>query len=691
MNEREFAEYIRPLVKKDPELAHALDSEYTADPKAPIDQLKARAEYSLGRASGRIAMADGKNVSGLANAFNVSEAMLRRIIDPNSKENWMTMPSSEIRKAAVRAGYMKELPNNATDAQKAENREGLSSFLKLLSSETTSQGRRNAVNEYENVKFSEHPIDWTVSGLANAFLRTTSQRMKEQALRGQGPSGNWLSGWGQMGAKDWGALAGDAGVNAMYGAGAAGIGRALASRAPLGIRSARDILMAPAIAGAIGGAGDALNRDINTENGARWYEYPSEAVIGAMSNVVAEPRVIRGALRGASSVLRGSKVGGHSGREAIGKGQQFADDLAGTTEAQLREIIDDLRTPNPANSPMTAETRKKIGKMGEILDDGMTMAPGEEASLFDKAQALYEKGAYQADGRPRTAEIRDELFGASIDMEIAELEGALKNNVGASDAPAVKRELEYWKNLKEMRANGIIDYDKYFFEKDPEPFAFTNTPKEGMPEFKLRDPGIESDRRDIASILELWQKGTPVHEIQAFVEPERYSDLLSRYPELSNYLASDRKIMSTRPRTPQEAATYQSKNPGLEVVGYYENGNVLPIKYGKDFVPSAEVWKANFTQPKVARQTATEAALMGVAKPAATGVVMERYDRPEDSETSITREFEQLMARKPESTSAALNWKFDPRLDANDQLDEYERGIVNKYRAMLTEKALSGR
>lgn len=686
MNEREFAEYIRPLVKKDPDLANALDSEYTADPGASIEQLKARAEYSLGRASGRIAMADGKNVSGLANAFNVSEAMLRRIIDPNSKENWMTMPSSEIRKAAVRAGYMKELPNNATEAQKAENREGLNTFLKLLSAESVSHGRRNAVNEYENVKFSEHPVDWARKGINDLFFRTTSQRMKEQALRGQGPSG-----FTQMDLGDIGALGGDIGVNAMYGAGAAGIGRALASRAPMGIRSARDILMAPAIAGAFGGAGDAINRGINTENGARWYEYPSEAVIGAMSNVVAEPRVIRGAIHGASSVLKGSKVAGHGGREVLGMGQQFADNLTGQTEAQLREIIDNLQTPNPYNRPMSNDTRKKIYKMGEILDDGMTLAPKEEASLFDQAQALYERGAYMADGNPRPAKLRDELFGANIDEKIDELEGALKNNVGASDAPAVKRQLDYWKNLKEMRSNGLIDYDKYFFEKNPEPFVFTNTPKEGMPEFKMRSPGIESDRRDIGSILELWQKGTPVNEIQAFVEPERYSDLLARYPELSNYLASDRKIMSTRPRTAREAAAYQRKNPALEVVGYYENGNTLPIKYGKDFVPSAEIWKANFTQPKVAGQTATEAALLGIAKPAATGVVMERYDRPENSESSITRKFEQLMARKPEATSAALNWKFDPRVDADNQLDEYERGIVNKYRAMLTEKALQGR
>ena len=82
---------------------------------------------------------------------------------------------------------------------------------------------------------------------------------------------------------------------------------------------------------------------------------------------------------------------------------------------------------------------------------------------------------------------------------------------------------------------------------------------------------------------------------------------------------------------------------------------------------------------------------MGVAKPAATGTVLEKYDRPEESEDVITRDFEQLMARKPDATSAALNWKFDPRLDAELQLDEFERGIVNKYRAMLTEKALSGR
>ena len=666
MNNQEFVEYIRPLVKKDPELAHALDSEYTADPGASIEQLKARAEYSLGRASGRIAMADGKNVSGLANAFGVSEATLRRIIDPNSKENWMTMPSSEIRKAAVRAGYMKELPNNATDAQKAENRQGLSDFLEFLSAESTAQGRRNAVSEYENVRFSEHPLDWTQKQINDLFFRTTSQRLKEQALRGQGPSG-----WGEMGLGDWAALGGDIGVNAMYGAGAAGAGRALASRAPMGIRSTRDILMAPAIAGAAGGLGDAWNRDINTEIGARWYEYPSEAVLGAMSNVVAEPRVIRGAMRGMTGVMKGSKVGGHSGREVIGKGQQFADELTGQTEAQLREIIEDLQTPNPANHPISAGTRKKIDEMGKILDDGMTRAPKEEVSLFDQAQALFEKGAYDANGNPRPANLRDASFTANIDEMIANLEGALKENVGASEAPAVKRQLDYWKNLKEMRANGLIDYDKYFFEKNPEPFVFTNTPKEGMPEFSLRDVGSESDRRDIANILYLWKNGSPIEEIKTLaIDPERYSDLLARYPELSRYLASQRKAS-----VPMAS--------GL--------GDRFDVKYDSKFVPDFEMWKANFTQPKVAGRTATEAALLGIAKPGATGVVMERYDRPEDSETTITRDFEKLMAEKPEATRAALDWKFDPRLDAGSQLDEYERGIVNKYRAMLTEKALQGR
>lgn len=666
MNNTEFAEYIRPLVKKDPELAHALDSEYTADPGASIEQLKARAEYSLGRASGRIAMADGKNVSGLANAFNVSEAMLRRIIDPNSKENWMTMPSSEIRKAAVRAGYMKELPNNATDAQKAENRQGLSDFLKLLSAETTSQGRRNAVNEYENVRFSEHPVDWTRKAVNDLFFRTTSQRMKEQALRGKGPSG-----FGQMGLGDWGALGGDIGVNAMYGAGAAGIGRGLAARAPMGIRSTRDILLAPAAAGAMGGLFDAANRDINTENGARWYEYPSEAVLGAMSNVVAEPSMIRGAIRGATGVLRGSKVGGHSGREALGRGQRLADDLTGTTEAQLREIIDGLQTPNPASSPMTSGTRKKIEKMGEILDDGTTLAPNEEASLFDQAQALFEKGAYYPNGKPRPANLRDASFTASVDKMIANLEGSLKENVGASEAPAVKRQLDYWKNLKEMRANGLIDYDKYFFEKNPEPFTFANTPKEGMPEFTLRDVGSESDRLAIANILDLWKNGAPIEEITTLaIHPERYSDLLARYPELSKYLASQRKASVPRAS-------------GL--------GDRFDVKYDSKFVPDLERWKANLTQPGVAARTATEAALLGIAKPAATGAVMERYDRPEDSETTITRDFEKLMAEKPEATRAALDWKFDPRLEAGRQLDEFERGIVNKYRAMLTEKALQGR
>ena len=666
MTETEFVDYIRPLVKKDPALAHALDSEYTADPKASIEQLKARAEYSLGRVTGLIAMADGKNVSSLPDAFGSSEAMLRRIIDPNSNENWTRLPLKTIKDAAIKAGYMKDLPNNATDAQKAENREGLSTFLNLLSAETIAQGRRNAVNEYENVKFSKHPVDWARKTINDLFFRTTSNRMKEQALRGNGPAS-----WGSMGLNDAGALAGDIGVNAMYGAGAAGVGRALASRAPMGIRSAKDILLGPAIAGSVAGSMDAVNRGINTENGTRWYEYPSEAVLGALSNVVAEPRVIRGAVRGATGMLKGAKVGGHSGREVIGKGQQFADRLTGQTEAQLREVIEDLKTPNPSTSPMSNKTRRKIDEMGEILDDGITTAPGEDASLFDQAQALYEKGAYGFDGEPRSGELRDASFTRNLDDKIAELEGALKESVGAEEAPQVRRQLAYWKNLKEMRANGLLDYDKYFFEKNPEPFQFVAKPKEGAPAFELRGVDAESDRRDISNILWMWNHGAPIEEIKALaIEPGRYSDLLARYPELSNYLASQRKIIE--PRT-----------SGL--------GEKFEVKYDTDFVPDWEKMKATVTQPKVAGQTATESLLMGAVKPAATGTVLEKYDRPEESEDVITRDFEQLMARKPDATSAALNWKFDPRLDAELQLDEFERGIVNKYRAMLTEKALSGR
>lgn len=666
MTETEFVDYIRPLVKKDPALAHALDSEYTADPKASIDQLKARAEYSLGRVTGLIAMADGKNVSGLPDAFGSSEAMLRRIIDPNSNENWTRLPLKTIKDAAIKAGYMKDLPNNATDAQKAENREGLTTFLNLLSAETIAQGRRNAVNEYENVKFSKNPVDWAQKTINDLFFRTTANRMKEQALRGNGPAS-----WGSMGLNDAGALAGDIGVNAMYGAGAAGVGRALASRAPMGIRSARDILLGPAIAGSVAGSIDAVNRGINTENGTRWYEYPSEAVLGALSNVVAEPRVIRGAIRGASSMLKGAKVGGHSGREAIGKGQKVADRLTGQTEAQLREVIEGLKTPNPSTSPMSSDTRKKIDEMGAILDDGMTIAPGEEASLFDQAQALFEKGAYDIDGTPRSVKLRDASFTGNIDNMIAELEGALKHSAGAEEAPLVKRQLNYWKNLKEMRANGLLDYDKYFFEKNPEPFQFVSNPIEGAPTFELRNVGSESDRRDIANILYMWRNGSPIEEIKTLaIEPERYSDLLARYPELSNYLASQRKISEPRAS-------------GI--------GETFEVKYDKDFVPDWEKWKANFTDGKIIGKTLTEAALLGAAKPALTGSVLEKYDRPEESEDVITRDFEQLMARKPDATSAALNWKFDPRLDAELQLDEFERGIVNKYRAMLTEKALSGR
>jgi hypothetical protein len=53
-------------------------------------------------------------------------------------------------------------------------------------------------------------------------------------------------------------------------------------------------------------------------------------------------------------------------------------------------------------------------------------------------------------------------------------------------------------------------------------------------------------------------------------------------------------------------------------------------------------------------------------------------------------EYERLRSIKPEATDAAMNWKFDPRLPGDKQLDEAERTIVNKYRAMLLEEAMRG-
>lgn len=663
MNRNEYVKQLTAIAKDDRELANAIDRIYRDNGSGlSWDQLVAHAEASLGRASGKIALGGAKNVSTLPAAFGLSEANMRQLVDPNSPTNWMTLPSREIQKAAIRAGYMDDLSPDASQERKQKNREGLATFLSLLSAETTAQGRRNAVAEYENTKFSEHPVDWARKGINDLLFRTTSNRMKEQAIKGQGPSS-----FGGMGAGDAAAILGDIGVNSMYGAGSAGLGRYLAARTPYGLISARQMLAAPAAAGAIGGAADALNRDINTETGARWYEYPSEAVLGAALNTVSEPVVVRNMIRNAGKFMKGAKVAGQGSRGALTAGQTAVDRELGMDEARVLDLLSGFDTPlRPASSPMSTETRGKIAEMGRILDDGMTKAPGEEASLFDKAQAMYERGAYTADGKTRTAKESDFIFMRNLDRKIDDLEGALTESAGANEAPAMRRELEYWKNLRQMRDNNLVDFEDYFFEKEPTAFSFTPKAEPGMPEFTLKPGGYTTDARDLRTlVMAANNRNVAREDIPAVIgmSEERYSDLLSRYPEVSEWMS------------------------GLRT--YNDGGRTLP--WGSDFMPAKGMATALLTQPKVAAKTGTEAILRGLGQPAATEAALSRYDRPDTSPDTIRMEYELLRSRKPEATDAAMNWKFDPRLPGDKQLDEAERTIVNKYRAMLLEEAMRGR
>lgn len=663
MNKNDYVKQLVAIAKDDRELANAIDRIYRDNGSGlSWDQLVAHAEASLGRASGKIALGGAKNVSTLPAAFGLSEANMRQLVDPNSPTNWMTLPSKTIQEAAKKAGYMDDLSPDASQERKQKNREGLANFLSLLSAETTAQGRRNAVAEYENTKFSEHPVDWARKGINDLLFRTTSNRMKEQAIKGQGPSG-----FTQMGLGDAAAILGDIGVNSMYGAGTAGLGRALAARAtPYGLMSARQMLAAPAAAGAVGGTLDALNRDINTEAGSRWYEYPSEAILGAALNTVSEPAVVRNMIRNAGKFMRGAKVAGYGSRGALSAGQKAVDRELGMDEARVMELLSGFDNPvSPWNSPMSAETRGKITEMGKILDDGMTMAPGEEASLFDKAQALYEQCAYMTDGTPITPRMRDFHFMRELDRKIADLEGALKEQAGASEAPAMKRELDYWKNLQQLRDNNLLDFEDYFFEKEPTPFSFNPKVEPGNTEFKLRPLGYTKDGRDLSTIVFAnSDRNVAREDIPALINmsEERYSDLLSRYPEINAWIGGIRT--------------------------YNDGGRTLP--WGYDFMPEKGMAKALFTQPKVTAKTGTEAILRGLGQPAATETALSRYDRPDTSPEAIRMEYERLRERKPEATDAAMNWKFDPRLQGDKQLDEAERTIVNKYRAMLLEEAMRG-
>lgn len=637
MNEKEFKEKAGKLMVSDPDIYAELLKQFEADPYASWDVLTTRAGAELKRVADLVRLSEGRATMPLSDAFGVDSKQMLQIIDMDSPNSWLRLPTSELQKAARNAGFVKDLPDDATEEEKAEQREGFNKFMKVLGTESVNRQRQKILNEYENTSFFKSPAEWAKMMINDYAFRTFSKRMKEDILRGEGPSS-----FSDMDSKDWGTLGVDIMANGMYGAGAKGIATKIANG---GLRSGATLFGSDFAAGVLGGLADAYNRAYNTRAGILPYEWVTEPVVGGMANAMMAPGVLR---QGAASVMGfmgAGKVGNLSRRGVMKKTGDFIASETGWPEANLASTLDDLAGATKyGDAPMTEATAKKVQDMADIWGDGLTLAPGEEQTLFDGLQALYE--ASFKNGKPPSNLEFSNIVGKKLD----DLQAA-RTTAGANEARQLTRETEFYKNAKEMLDNGIMDAEEMLFEAEPLQLTVKNPPvgRTASEVFELKGPAVR-DEMVMAKYADDVQKGRPIPQKSGEI-----LDLSRRYPDFGKYVdyVDSRTVM--------------------------RNGQ--PVMYGAEFLPPKYMTNKEFARNVLG-------GLEDAAKPAVTNIAMSRYYREDDSEEAVTMAFEKLMAEKPEATRAAYEWKFDPDLPGPFQLTPAEREIVNKYRDMEQARAL---
>lgn len=720
MTDKEFYKHYNELLKTDPDRAERIWKMWRDDQDAK-DYGREWTQYMLlsdTTPKGIIESDNTKVRIPATEAFHVSEDGLRQLIDPNSKHNWTTLPTEVLLKAAMDGGYVKEIPANAPEWKKKEQRQQFSSFLKMLGDASTDQGARNALAEYENLSFTKDPIGRAQKFLNDNLFRTFSKRAKENILKREGPSS--FFGPGGMNTGDWGALGGDIATNTALGAGATSAGRILAGS---GLASYGTELGSMAGAGALSGAGNVLNRAINTDEGVRSYEWLTEPVLDAGLNTVAAPAFLRGTIRNAGRYLKGAKIGGQQGvntRGMLNRVGEYLENLGGWDEPHLNstlKLLEEKSANNSIkNSPLSPEVKTKIDNMFAKYNEGLVDEPGMEGSLFDRLQRLYEESGVNTNGNipglSTDAYVFDNVaapsasrFLSRLDGVISDLEQNVKNEGATQAGIQAKKELDYLKNFREMAGSGLVDPAELLFKKDP---VKLTSPTAGnvyefkpgtakVPPFDLNDANLRSDIDFMKDYVDA-VKGGRILKLEG-QDAVKLNELAQKYPEFGNWVNNIRTIerfgMSpsmTRTRgfagmEPNSGFTVSGANgPLVSVVHEYG-----PSAYGADFLPSKSILKSAFaSKANVPEQYGKTMLEVGgaLAKPVVVNKFAKAHDKPDNSFEAISDRYEKLYEKKTEAVENALNWKFNPDLPSNEQLTAEEREIVNQYREALRKRSL---
>ena len=723
MTKEEYIEELEGI--KDPQLREEFAKQYHNDSLADKKVLLAKAQASLGMYEGLKAVADATTVSPLTYAFNESESGLRNLVDPNSPSNWMKVSSGDLLKAAIKGGYVKDVPEFAPEWKKQEKREQFAKFLDMLARESTDQGRRNAVREYENVKW------YNPEKLINStLLHTYEKRAKEQALKGEGASS-----YGDLSANDLGTISADILASSLMGAGAGGIAKAAAGRGLgtyAGLQTGANVAGSDFAAGLLGGAGSVLNRSVNTDEGVRGYEWATEPLLTGALNVVATPAVARKAVQGVGSALglNGAKVNNVGVRKAIGAANDLAEQKY--VEPKLAAALQEMEANSGRtvkNSPITEETQSKINSMFDKLNDGISDTPGKSYSLYDELQALYEKS-----GRD-TKIMNEHMPSADLDIDFApsdarfrmELDKKIKDleyevgDVAASTAEeqAMKRReaqrtLDYFKNFRDLMDNDLIDAREYLFNRNPgkvdAPVSeyVLNSATADVPFFEVGKHVPKYDRDIIKDYIANANSGMNIAYDNGLAT--KIKDLMRKYPEFDTYVKSQRTVPGNNISMWESLGrTVPGNNMSmLEFLGRTVDDIETPINAPMiNEVPGGMGRRVYGTGPVFMKTTPwTARGILGAAGYGATDVVgdvvkpmvvqsrLTKYDKPDNSMEAIDarlKKIRDISENKNRAVEAALSWKYDPSIPEEDQLTAEERNIINQWRAKKLDEAMNGR
>lgn len=604
------------------------------------------------KASDKIKAGDSGVRQPLTEAFGVGADKIGALLNPRSQYYWGNMPAKELLKVAMNAGYLKDLPGDASEGDKQQNREDFGKFLNYLAKSSTEFERRNVVRDYDKeTAFTKNPSEWA----AKMLFTPTVERAKEQALKGQGPST-----LGQMDARDWGTLGTDIMANAAFGAG----GLASQKLAGRGLRSFLQHYGSVAGAGALGGLGKAAAKDIGTDEGSQWYEYLTEPALGAVTNALGSEIALK---------LLGNKLSQSThGIKSMRPATQKIENALSDTEMKAKDYMDELlknSNMNIKNGYIRPEDAKRIVQDMRIADEGLGIEPnvpdGETGRFIDELLAINKDGGYS------WAKFQDMLDNAIITARDAAAEGN----------PYYANKANYLEAIARLFRNGIDEPNKYLPRVQKYLEARGNAASKAQDFLQLEKDAKflnQLDKEGMSYENVLRDNGYKLTPSTADEGPIIYSDENRLY----DYLKLRDLIKMKQNPNPWYGKTSINTKSGLK------------SQEARDLLDKHQPVKDYFeSMPQTKKEAELRSAVAGAYDVIRAGLgdqAIKDRDKEDASPKTVERKFNELLKRKPKTVERVMNWQTDMYEEPSMQLTPEERQLIDQWRVIQMRRNLLG-